>query len=116
MKKPAERQHTQKKEKYYFMAIDTSFVSDLLLKKQFQQELFNTPYAILKDMSKGIKALIIEEILLYNEIKLNDLSVENLLDTYIGEDETLELTQDERMIRIWGKMLLSFQNPSKRSR
>ena len=60
-------------------------------------------------MSKGIKALIIEEILLYNEVKLNDLSVETLLDTYIGEDETLELAQDERMIRIWGKMLLSFQ-------
>jgi hypothetical protein len=61
-------------------------------------------------MSKGIKALIIEEILLYNEMKLKDLTVENLLDTYIGEDESLELSQDERMIRIWGKMLLSFQN------
>ncbi len=96
-------------EKYYFMAIDTSFVSDLLLKRKFQQELFNTPYAILKDMSKGIKDLIIEEILLFNEVKLNDLSVETLLDTYIGEDESLELTQDERVIRIWGKMLLNFQ-------
>ena len=95
--------------KYYFMAIDTSFVSDLLLQKKFQTELFNTSYAILKDMSVGIKSLIIEEILAYNEDKLNELSVETLLDTYIGEDETLELSQDERVIRIWGKLLLSFQ-------
>ena len=92
------------------MAIDTSFVSDLLLQKQFQGELFNTSYAILKDMSDGIKSLIIEEIILYNETKLGELSVETLLDTYIGEDESLDLTQDERVIRIWGKLLLSFQN------
>ncbi|MHA2237183.1 MAG: hypothetical protein ACXAB2_02295 [Candidatus Hodarchaeales archaeon] len=98
-------------DKYYFMAIDTSFVSDLLLQKRFQNELFNTSYAILKDMSSGIKSLIIEEILIYNEDKLNDLSVETLLDTYIGEDESLDLTQDERVIRIWGKLLLNFQKP-----
>ena len=60
-------------------------------------------------MSSGIKSLIIEEILLYNEDKLNDLSVETLLDTYIGEDESTDLTQDERVIRIWGKLLLNFQ-------
>ena len=96
-------------DKYYFMAIDTSFVSDLLLQKRFQSELFNTSYAILKDMSSGIKSLIIEEILQYNEDKLNDLSVETLLDTYIGEDESSDLTQDERVIRIWGKLLLNFQ-------
>jgi hypothetical protein len=96
----------------YFMAIDTSFVSDLLLQKQFQRELFNTSYAILKDMSSGIKSLIIEEIIVYNETKLGELSVETLLDTYIGEDESLDLTQDERVIRIWGKLLLNFQNPT----
>lgn len=95
--------------KKYFMAIDTSFVSDLLLKKKFQKELFGTSYKILKDMSAGIKALVIEEILQYNEEKLTQLSVETLLDTYVGTEETLELTRDERMIRVWGKLLLSFQ-------
>ena len=98
----------------YFMAIDTSFVSDLLLKKDFQKELFGTSYQILKDMASGIKDLIIEEILQYNEDKLTQLSVETLLDTYVGTDETLELTRDERMIRVWGKLLLSFQQDKER--
>ncbi|MHA2224361.1 MAG: hypothetical protein ACXAC8_04115 [Candidatus Hodarchaeales archaeon] len=97
----------------YFMAIDTSFVSDLLLRKQFQKELFGTSYAILKDMSTGIKNLIIEEILQYNEDKLNQLSVESLLDTYIGEDESTDLTQNERMLRVWGKLMLNFQEDKK---
>ncbi|UCE14424.1 MAG: hypothetical protein JSV04_04415, partial [Candidatus Heimdallarchaeota archaeon] len=93
----------------YFMAIDTSFVSDLLLKKKFQKDLFGTSYKILRDMSTGIKNLIIEEILEYNEDKLGQLSVETLLDTYVGMDESLELTRDERMIRVWGKLLISYE-------
>ncbi|MHA2245670.1 MAG: hypothetical protein ACXADY_11955 [Candidatus Hodarchaeales archaeon] len=99
----------------YFMAIDTSFVSDLLLKKDFQKELFSTSYKILRDMSSGIKDLIVEEILQYNEEKLTQLSVETLLDTYVGTEETLELTRDERMIRVWGKLLLSFQQDKERN-
>ncbi len=101
--------------KKYFMAIDTSFVSDLLLQKDFQKELFSTSYKILKDMSLGIKNLIIEEILQYNEEKLTQLSVETLLDTYVGTEETLELTRDERMIRVWGKLLLSYQQDKERN-
>lgn len=93
----------------YFMAIDTSFVSDLLLKKKFQKDLFSTSYKILRDMSSGIKDLIIEEILQYNEDKLSQLSVETLLDTYVGIDESLDLTRDERMIRVWGKLLISYR-------
>ncbi|MFX0015818.1 MAG: hypothetical protein ACFFB2_15015 [Promethearchaeota archaeon] len=92
----------------YFMAIDTSFVSDLLLKHDFQRELFGTSYKILRDMSSGIKDLIIEEILQYNEEKLTQLSVETLLDTYVGTEQTIDLTRDERMIRVWGRLLLSF--------
>jgi len=95
--------------KQYFMAIDTSFVSDLLLKKKFQTKLFATPYAIMKDLSEALKSLIIEEILEYNEEKLTELSIETLLDTWIGEDETINLSLDERMIRVWGKLLLNYQ-------
>ncbi|MHA1227036.1 MAG: hypothetical protein ACTSPV_09875 [Candidatus Hodarchaeales archaeon] len=94
----------------YFMAIDTGFTSDLLLKKDFQRALFSTPFIILKDMSPGIKRLLIEELLQYHEARLNSLSAATLLDTFVGDDDTLEdLSQDERVLRIWGKLLLSFQ-------
>ncbi|MFX0152486.1 MAG: hypothetical protein ACFFAJ_16985 [Candidatus Hodarchaeota archaeon] len=96
-------------EKAYFMALDTSLVSDLLLKKKFQNLLFGISYAVLKDMSVGIKELMIEEIQEYSEEKLNELSVETLLDTYVGEDVTLDLNIDERVLRVWGKLLLIFQ-------
>ncbi len=95
--------------KQYFMAIDTSFVSDLLLKKEFQTRIFEIPYSILRDLSGALKSLIIEEILEYNEEKLTELSIETLLDTWIGEDKTVDLTLDERMIRVWGKLLLNYQ-------
>ncbi len=95
--------------KTFFMALDTGLVSDLLLIKEFQNLLFGLSYAVLKDMSIGIKQLIIEEIQSYSEDKLNELSVETLLDTYVGEDQTLDLTIDERVLRIWGKLLLQFQ-------
>lgn len=96
--------------KNYFMAIDSGLTSDLLLKKSFHKKLFATPYAILVDMSPGIKRLLIEELLQYHESRLNSLSAATLLDTFVGDDDTLaDLSQDERIIRIWGKLLLSFQ-------
>ena len=96
--------------KDYFMAIDTGLTSDLLLKESFQKELFATPYAILVDMSPGIKRLLIEELLQYHESRLSSLSAATLLDTFVGDEDTLvDLSQDERIIRIWGKLLLSFQ-------
>ncbi len=81
----------------------------LILKKKFQSKLFAIPYAIMKDLSEALKSLIIEEILEYNEEKLTELSIETLLDTWIGEDETIKLSLDERMIRVWGKLLLNYQ-------
>ena len=96
--------------KDYFMAIDSGLTSDLLLKQDFHKKLFATPYAILVDMSPGIKRLLIEELLQYHESRLNSLSAATLLDTFVGDDDTLrDLSQDERIIRIWGKLLLSFQ-------
>ncbi len=96
--------------KNYFMCIDTGLISDLLLQKQFQKELFLTPYSILNDMSSGLKKLLIEELLQYHESRLNQLSAAALLDSFVGDEETLDdLTQDERIIRIWGKLLLTFQ-------
>ncbi len=95
--------------KKFFLAIDTSLASDLLLQRNFQKQLFETPYAILRDMHHGMKDLIIEEIIQYNEDRLNELAVETILDMWIGEDETLDLTLDERMIRVWGKLLLQYQ-------
>lgn len=108
----------------YFMAIDTSFMIDLLLRRQFQKQFFETNYAIIKDMSSGIKKLIIEEILQFNEEKLTKLSTEMLLSAYIGEGsedlelsfgtkiekdkEILELLREERMdqvLRVWGRYL-----------
>ena len=105
----------------YFMAIDASFMIDLLLRRQFQKRFFETSYSIIKDMSVGIKELIIEEILEFSKKKLNYLSAELLLDTYFGEGsedlelafgegmESLELLRDERMnqvLRVWGKYLI----------
>ncbi|MHA2202929.1 MAG: hypothetical protein ACW991_04515, partial [Candidatus Hodarchaeales archaeon] len=96
--------------KDYFMAIDSGLTSDLLLKMDFHKKLFATPYAILVDMSPGIKRLLIEELLQYHESRLTSLSAATLLDTFVGDDDTLtDLSQDERIIRIWGKLLLSFQ-------
>ena len=106
--------------KNYFMAIDTSFMIDLLLRRRFQKGFFETSYSIIKDMSTGLKELIIEEILQFNEEKLTHLSAENLLDTYIGEgSEDLELSfgdgsevdllREERMnqvLRVWGRFLV----------
>ncbi len=98
--------------KNYFMAIDTGFTSDLLLVKDFQRKFLSTPFAILKDMSPGIKKLLIEELLQYHESRLNTLSAAMLLDTFVGDDETLtDLNRDERVMRIWGKLLLNFQKP-----
>jgi len=105
----------------FFMAIDASFMIDLLLRRQFQKRFFETSYSIIKDMSVGIKELIIEEILEFSKKKLNYLSAELLLDTYFGEGsedlelafgegmESLELLRDERMnqvLRVWGKYLI----------
>lgn len=75
-------------------------------------------------MSSGIKKLIIEEILQFNEEKLTKLSTEMLLSAYIGEGsedlelsfgtkiekdkEILELLREERMdqvLRVWGRYL-----------
>ena len=104
----------------YFMAIDASFMIDLLLRRQFQKQFFETSYSIIKDMSVGIKELIIEEILEFSKKKLNYLSAELLLDTYFGEgSEDLELSfgdgsevdllREERMnqvLRVWGRFLI----------
>ena len=102
------------------MAIDASFMIDLLLRRRFQKQFFETSYSIIKDMSVGIKELIIEEILQFSEKKLNHLSAETLLGAYFGEGsedlelafgeglESLELLRDERMsqvLRVWGKYL-----------
>jgi hypothetical protein len=106
--------------KRYFMAIDTQFMVNLLLKRQFQKKFFSTSYSVIKDLSEGIKALIIGEILQYSEEELNQLSTENLLDTYLGEasenltlfggnnDENFELLRNEhrnQVLRVWGRFL-----------
>ena len=104
----------------YFMAIDTSFMIDLLLKRQFQHDFFDTRYRVLKDLASGLKELIIEEILQFNEEKLNKLSAEILLDTYFRESsedlelfidesfENIELLREEhknQVLRVWGRFL-----------
>ncbi|MHA1228996.1 MAG: hypothetical protein ACTSPV_19955 [Candidatus Hodarchaeales archaeon] len=103
--------------KRYFMAIDTSFMIDMLLNRRFQKQFFEMPYSIIKDMSSGLKELIVEEINEYNRIKLEELSAEDLLDSYVDEgiedfelfigdeDENLTLIREERMnqvLRVWG--------------
>jgi hypothetical protein len=105
----------------YFMAIDTSFMIDLLLKRHFQQHFFETRYHVMKDLALGLKELIVEEILQFNEERLNQLSAEILLDTYfkqssedlelfVDEDpETLNLLRDEhknQVLRVWGRLLI----------
>lgn len=105
----------------YFMAIDKSFMIDLLLKRKFQRQFFETNYAVIKDMAVGIKELIIEEILQFSDQKLEKLSTEALLATYIGEGsedlklsfgegrENLELLREERInqvLRVWGRYLV----------
>jgi len=104
----------------YFMAIDTSFMLDLLLKRQFQQQFFETRYGIMKDLRSGLKDLIIDEILQLNEEMLSQLSAEQILDTYVGEGsvdltlffdgrrENLELLREEQkhqILRVWGRYL-----------
>jgi hypothetical protein len=107
--------------KDYFMAIDTSFMIDLLLQRQFQNYFFETSYRTVKDLSQGMKELIIEEILQFSVEKLEQMTTEALLDRYIGEGlgkielfigeekENIELLRDERknqVLRVWGKLLL----------
>ncbi len=105
----------------YFMAIDTSFMTDLLLQRKFQNYFFDTSYKTIKDLAEGMKVLIIEEILQFSEEKLDQMSTEALLDRYVGEGigqlelfiggkkENIELLRDERknqVLRVWGKLLL----------
>lgn len=105
----------------YFMAIDTSFMIDLLLQRKFQNYFFDTSYKTIKDLAEGMKVLIIEEILQFSEEKLDQMSTEALLDRYVGEGigqlelfiggkkENIELLRDERknqVLRVWGKHLL----------
>ncbi|MHA1966423.1 MAG: hypothetical protein ACW964_01350 [Candidatus Hodarchaeales archaeon] len=107
--------------KEYFMAIDTSFMIDLLLQRKFQNYFFETSYKTIKDLAEGMKVLIVEEILQFSEEKLAQMSTEALLDRYIGEGigqlelfigekkENIELLRDERknqVLRVWGKLLL----------
>ncbi|MFW9779333.1 MAG: hypothetical protein ACFFE8_10815 [Candidatus Heimdallarchaeota archaeon] len=104
----------------YFMAIDRAFMIDLLLKRHFQQQFFDARYEVMKDLAAGIKELIIEEILQYNEDQLNQLSGEILLDTYFKQgSENLELFVDKdlenlnllreehknQVLRVWGRYL-----------
>lgn len=107
--------------KDYFMAIDTSFMIDLLLQRKFQRYFFETSYKTVKDLAEGMKILLIEEILQFSEEKLSQMSTEALLDRYIGEgsgqlelffgekQENIELLREERknqVLRVWGKLLL----------
>jgi len=107
--------------KDYFMAIDTSFMIDLLLQRKFQRYFFETSYKTVKDLAEGMKILLIEEILQFSEEKLSQMSTEGLLDRYIGEgsgqielffgekQENIELLREERknqVLRVWGKLLL----------
>ncbi|MFX0087761.1 MAG: hypothetical protein ACFFAU_19070 [Candidatus Hodarchaeota archaeon] len=107
--------------KDYFMAIDTSFMIDLLLQRQFQNYFFDTSYKTIKDLSKGMKELIMEEIMKFSEEKLEQMTTEALLDRYIGEGsgklelfigekkENIELLREERknqVLRVWGRLLL----------
>lgn len=106
----------------YFMAIDTSFMIDLLLKRHFQQHFFDTRYKVMKDLALGIKELIVEEILQFNAEQLNQLSAEMLLDTYFKQSsenlelfvdknlENLNLLRDEhknQVLRVWGRFLIN---------
>ncbi len=107
--------------KEYFMAIDTSFMIDLLLQRKFQNYFFEMSYKTIKDLAEGMKLLIIEEVPQFSEEKLSQMSTVALLDRYIGEgsgqielfigekQENIELLREERknqVLRVWGKLLL----------
>ncbi|MHA1975973.1 MAG: hypothetical protein ACW98F_12745 [Candidatus Hodarchaeales archaeon] len=104
----------------FFMAIDKTFLLDLLLTRKFQKEFFETSYTVIKDIAIGIKDLIIEEILQLSEAELRVHSAEALLDLYIGEttetmtfafgddEEDSELIREEQinqLLRVWGRLL-----------
>jgi hypothetical protein len=104
--------------KQFFMALDKSFMLDLLLTRQFQKKFFKTSYLVIKDLAEGLKELIIDEILQLSQTKLLQLSAESLLDKYIGEtaetfsfddgEDESELLQEERIhqvLRVWGRYL-----------
>jgi hypothetical protein len=104
----------------FFMALDKSFMLDLLLTRKFQSKFFETGYVVIKDLAIGIKELIIEEVLNLSETELSHLSAESLLDKYIGEttenmlfsfgdeEESSDLLREERInqvLRVWGRYL-----------
>jgi hypothetical protein len=104
----------------FFMALDKSFMLDLLLTRKFQSEFFETSYSVIKDLAIGIKELVIEEILNLSDKTLSHLSAEFLLDKYIGEttenmmfsfgdgEESSDLLREERVnqvLRVWGRYL-----------
>jgi len=106
--------------KKFFMALDKSFMLDLLLTRKFQSKFFETSYWVIKDLAVGIKELVIEEILNLSSTKLEHLSAESLLDKYIGEttetmmfsfgdgEENSDLLREERVdqvLRVWGRYL-----------
>ncbi len=107
--------------KQFFMAIDSEFIIDLLLTRKFQKAFFETSYAVIKDISRGVKELIIEEIILSNERYFNQYTAESLLDLFLGEaseelelyfgeeKENVELLREERknqVLRVVGRLLL----------
>ena len=104
----------------FFMALDKSFMLDLLLTRKFQKKFFKTSYWVIKDIADGLKELIVDEILQLSNAKLHQLSAESLLDKYIGETAEIltfsfedgegesELLQEERInqvLRVWGRYL-----------
>jgi hypothetical protein len=106
--------------KRFFMALDKTFMIDLLLTRKFQKEFFQTSYLVIKDLADGLKELIIDEILQLSQSKLQQLSAEALLDKYVGEtaeiltfsfddgEDESELLQEERIhqvLRVWGRFL-----------
>ncbi|NHJ02884.1 MAG: hypothetical protein EAX86_12175 [Candidatus Heimdallarchaeota archaeon] len=107
--------------KRFFMAIDSDFLIDLLLTRRFQSEFFETSYSVIKDISQGIKELIVEEIVTFNERYFKQYTAESLLDLFLGEaseelelffgeeKENLELLREERknqVLKVIGRLLL----------
>jgi hypothetical protein len=106
--------------KKFFMALDKLFLLDLLAKRSFQKKFFESSYVVVKDIANGIKELIIDEILLHSQSRLETLSPEFLLDRYIGEtseimtfsfgdgEDESELLREEQInqvLRVWGRYL-----------
>ena len=107
------------------MAIDSEFLIDLLLTRRFQSQFFETSYSVIKDISEGVKELIIEEILSFNEKHFNQFSAESLLDLFLGEaseeglelffgeeKENIQLLRDERknqVLRVVGRLLVDLE-------